>query len=222
MSTTQYYLMVGTGLLGAVLLIALVVGYYYFQEFRNNFAVLHNVNDGNVAYSNGLNATIRDLRDAAVEQSNVISMYDDAAADRRREVDGLNKELVDYMNRDISNKTALLSLECKYDRLVEVNQKDFDTIANMRERLADAHGETGKQRRQVEHHEITIKEYIKLLNDSRDAVCDAQTEIRNATEALEFLKSELVMAERQSVQQKLENEATVSYYKSQVAGSTRV
>jgi chromosome segregation ATPase len=187
MSTTQYYLMVGTGLLAAVLLIALVVGYYYFQEFRNNLAVLHDVNDSNVSYSNALNAQIRDLTDMnqrcyldAVEKDNVISLYDEAAGDARREIERIT-------NRNVWQAKEIKSLEAK-----------------------------------VVRHEDTMKDYNKLLNESHAAVLEAQVEIRNATEALEFLKSELEMAERRLVQQKLENEATVSYYKSQVAGSTRV
>lgn len=55
-----------------------------------------------------------------------------------------------------------------------------------------------------------------------EAAAERRCEVDNLNKELEFLKSELVMAERRSVQQKLENEATVSYYKSQVAGSTRV
>ena len=193
----QFIINLGFVYLGGFVFYVAVVLWFNRPNLRKQLAVLHNLNDGNVAYSNGLNATIRDLRNDAVEFQNVISIYDDAAGDSRRKIEDLEKELVDYMNRDIANKSALLRLESKYDNLVRVNQADFDTIAKMRSNLADAHRETSKFRKQAEHHEITIKEYNKLLNEARDAVNESQVEIRNAKEALEFLKSELVMAERQ-------------------------
>lgn len=135
--------MINLGLvyLGGFSFYVAVVLWFNRPNLRRQLRVLHNINDGNVAYSNGLNATIRDLRDAAVEQGNVISMYDEAAGDSRR----------------------------------KINQLEH----------------------QVAHHEITINEYRKLLKDAQDAVCNAQDEIRKATEQIEFMKSELVMAERQ-------------------------
>jgi chromosome segregation ATPase len=200
----QFFINLGLVYLGGFSFYCAVVLWFNRPNLRRQLAVMTHRNDNNVSYSNVLNAQIRDLTDMnqrcyldAVEQGNVISMYEQYDRDHRREVSDLNEQLVDYMNRDYSNKNALLTLESKYARLVDVNQKDFDTIADMRKRLADAHHETGKQRKQVEHHEITIKEYRKLLADTQVAVHDAQTEIRKAMEQIEFMKSELVMAERQ-------------------------
>lgn len=153
-----------------------VVLWFNRPSLRRQLRVLHNLNDGNVAYSNGLNATIRDLGDKlqqnaytikelteanqtcwfdAIEQGNVISMYDDAAGESRREIERLQ------------NRNTL-------------------QVKRMHQ-LSD----------EVAHHEITINEYRKLLKEARDAVLEAQVEVRKSTEALEFLKSELVMAERQ-------------------------
>lgn len=176
----QFFINLGLVYLGGFSFYCAVMLYFNRPSLRHQLAVLHNVNDENVAYSNRLNSTIRDLRDAAVEQGNLISMYDEAADDSRREI----------------------------ERITNRNAWQAKTIKQ-------AHD-------QVAHHEITINEYRKLLKDAQVAVCDAQTEIRNAQEALEFLKSELEMAERRLVQLRLEHEATVSYYKQQVAGSTRV
>ena len=132
-----------------------VILWFNRPTLRHQLAVLHNLNDSNVSYSNELNATIRDLRDAAVEQDNVISMYDEALGDKRRELEASN-------NRNVWQAK---------------------TIEQAHDQVAD--------------HELTIKEYRKLLKDAQVAVLEAQTEIKNATEAIEFMKSELIMAERQ-------------------------
>lgn len=176
----QFFINMAIVYLGGFMFYVAVMLWFNRPNLRRQLAWVTECNDRNVSYSNVLNATIRDLRDAAVEQSNLISLYDEAAGDSRREI----------------------------ERITNRNAWQAKTIQQYIE--------------QIGHHELTIKEYRKLLADAQVAVYDAQTEIRNATEALEFLKSELEMAERRIVQQKLENEATVSYYKSQVAGSTRV
>lgn len=135
--------MINLGLvyLGGFSFYCAVMLWFNRPNLRRQLRVLHDLNDSNVSYSNELNATIRDLRDAAVEQGNVISMYDDAAGDSRRKINKLEHE--------------------------------------------------------VAHHEITIKEYRKLLKDAQDAVCNAQDAIRKAEETIVFLKSEVEMAERQ-------------------------
>lgn len=151
----QFFINLGIVYLGGFMFYCAVVLWFNRPSLRRQLAVMTHRNDNNVSYSNVLNAQIRDLKDAAIEQDNVISMYDEALADKRRE------------------------LEASHNR----NAWQAKTIE--------------KAHDQVAHHEITIKEYNKLLNDSRHAVLEAQVEIRNAKEALEFLKSELVMAERQ-------------------------
>lgn len=136
-----FFINLGIVYLGGFMFYCAVVLWFNRPNLRRQLAVLHNLNDGNVAYSNGLNATIRDLRDAA--------------EDSRREIER------------ITNRNAWQA------KTIEQN---LETIG---------------------HHELTIKEYRKLLKDAQVAILDAQTEVDNATKQIEFMKSELVMAERQ-------------------------
>lgn len=193
----QFIINLGLVYLGGFMFFMAVMMWFNRPTLRHQLAVLNDLNDGNVAYSNALNAQIRDLTDMnnacyldAVEKDNLISVYDEALKEKREEVEFHLKHISDWA-------AAKETLQSKYNKLVEINQKDFDTITDMRQRLAEAHAETGKQRKQVEHHLLTIQEYNTLLNDSHVAILGAQDEVRKATETIEFLKSELVMAERQ-------------------------
>ena len=158
----QFIINLGIVYLGGFMFYCAVMLWFNRPNLRRQLAWVTECNDLNVSYSNTLNATIRELTDInqrcyldAVEKDNVISMYDEAAGDARREIER------------ITNRNAWQA---------KTIQQNLETIG---------------------HHELTIKEYHKLLKDTQVAVLEAQTEVRNATEALEFMKSELVMAERQ-------------------------
>lgn len=176
-------------LMGFSLYMAIVV-WFNRPSLRHQLAVLHNLNDGNVSYSNALNAQIRNLTDMNQR------CYLDAV-EKDKEIEFHLQHISDWAAAAEESQAYKETLQAKYNKLVEINQKDFDTITDMRQRLAEAHAETGKQRKQVEHHLLTIQEYNTLLNDSHVAILGAQDEVRKATETIEFLKSELVMAERQ-------------------------
>ena len=202
--------MVNLGLIyiGGFVFYCAVVLWFNRPNLRRQLRVLHNLNDSNVSYSNGLNATIRDLRDAAVEQGNVISMYDEAAGDSRRKINKLENQVAHH-NITINEYNKLLN-----ESQTAVNEAQVE-IRNAAEALEFLKSEVEMAERRVES---LNRQYIVQVEQN---VTDMQIE-KEFTNNVIARNVELANKNDQLTLKCEDNEATIAYYKSQVEGSTRV